>query len=116
MPWRETSPMDQRVHFIADYEKRLFSVSELCARFGVSRKTGYKWIERYQGEGCVSLRSEVSRSRTSDCSPRPAQRVHGGARFPGRAPPIVRHGPLSGYTRQLWRISHHGGGHQRRCV
>lgn len=60
MPWRETSPMDQRLRFIADYEKRLFSVSELCARFGVSRKTGYKWIERYQVEGPAGL---LDRSR-----------------------------------------------------
>ncbi len=52
--------MDQRVRFIADYEKHLFSVSELCARFGVSRKTGYKWIERYHVEGPAGL---LDRSR-----------------------------------------------------
>lgn len=34
MPWRETSPMDQRRRFIADYQRHFFSVSELCVRFG----------------------------------------------------------------------------------
>jgi len=28
-----------------------FSLSELCARFHISRKTAYKWIERYEAEG-----------------------------------------------------------------
>ena len=46
MPWSSTSPMDQRVRFIADYQRRFFSLAELCRRFGVSRKTAYMWIER----------------------------------------------------------------------
>jgi putative transposase len=28
-----------------------FSMSELCYRYGISRKTGYKWIARYHAEG-----------------------------------------------------------------
>ena len=47
MPWLETAPMHQRTQFIADYQRAVASVAELCARFGVSRKTGYKWIDRY---------------------------------------------------------------------
>ncbi|MGH9868998.1 MAG: helix-turn-helix domain-containing protein [Candidatus Polarisedimenticolia bacterium] len=35
--------------FITDYFTRSFSVSELCARFGISRPTGYKWIGRFLG-------------------------------------------------------------------
>jgi transposase len=50
MPWKETSPMEQREKFIADLRFGLFSVLELCARYGVSRKTGYKWIERFEAE------------------------------------------------------------------
>jgi putative transposase len=55
MPWSEMSPMDQRLRFIADAEKRLFTVTELCRRYGVSRKTGYKWLARYEEEGPFGL-------------------------------------------------------------
>jgi len=44
MPWQETRPMDQRERFIEDERLALYSMTELCARYGVSRKTGYKWL------------------------------------------------------------------------
>jgi hypothetical protein len=44
--WLETAPMEQRKPFIADHWRALFSMSELCDRYGTSRKTGYKWLER----------------------------------------------------------------------
>lgn len=43
--------MKQRRQFIDEYMRREHSVAELCRRFGVSRKTGYKWVRRYL-EGC----------------------------------------------------------------
>ena len=46
MPWSQTSPMDQRTQFIADYLRKVLSVTELCDLYGVSRKTAYKWIDR----------------------------------------------------------------------
>src|SRR5712691_894852 len=55
MPWSQTSPMDQKVRFIADYQRDLFTIAELCDRYGISRKTGYKWIERYEAEGPTGL-------------------------------------------------------------
>lgn len=64
MPWRSTSPMDQRVRFIADYQRRFFSLAELCSRFGVSRKTAYKWIERYEAEGASGLEDRSRRPHT----------------------------------------------------
>ena len=51
MPWRETTPMRERGRFIVNYGSGLYTMSELCERFGVSRKTGYKWAARYGGEG-----------------------------------------------------------------
>ena len=39
MPWQETDPMRERVQFIALYQTGLYTMSELCARFGISRKT-----------------------------------------------------------------------------
>ncbi len=55
MPWRETSLMDQRVQFIGDYTRALWPVSELCRRYGISRKTGYKWLTRYEAHGPAGL-------------------------------------------------------------
>jgi len=55
MPWSETSAMDEKVRFIGDYQRDLQSLSELCERYGISRKTGYKWIDRYQRQGPAGL-------------------------------------------------------------
>jgi putative transposase len=41
MPWRQTSPMDQKTQLIADYLRRTLSITELCALYGFIRKTGY---------------------------------------------------------------------------
>jgi len=56
MPWLETSPMTERQRFIDDASDRLFSMTELCARYGISRKTGYKWLDRYAEQGRAGLR------------------------------------------------------------
>jgi putative transposase len=66
MPWRQTSPMDQKTQFIADYLRRTLSITELCELYGVSRKTGYKWIERYLTSGPLGLED---RSRKPGSSP-----------------------------------------------
>jgi len=55
MPWSEILPMDERLRFIADHQNKLFSMTELCARYGVSRKTGYKWVRRYEMDGPAGL-------------------------------------------------------------
>jgi putative transposase len=60
MPWSQTMPMDQRIQFIADYLRDSLSVTELCQLYAVSRKTGYKWVNRYLTRGPAGL-EEVSR-------------------------------------------------------
>jgi putative transposase len=50
--------MKERMRFVTDWERDLYSTVELCARYGVSRKTGYKWIERYEREGPDGLREQ----------------------------------------------------------
>ena len=60
MPWNETSAMDQRMHFIADYLEDYFPFSELCRRYGISRPTGYKWVQRYVDAGAAGLMSAVA--------------------------------------------------------
>jgi hypothetical protein len=59
MPWSQTTPMDQKTQFIADYLREIFSFTELCARYGVSRDTGYRLVERY-------LETRPADSRRSD--------------------------------------------------
>ncbi len=63
MPWRAASPMDQRPQFIADFLRDALSITELCALYGVSRKTGYKWIDRYLRHGPAGLEERSRRPR-----------------------------------------------------
>jgi len=58
--------MDRRVEFLADYLRDSFSMSELCERYGIARKTGYKWVDRYQASGPEGL---VDQSRRPHSSP-----------------------------------------------
>jgi transposase InsO family protein len=55
MSWNETDPMSERVKFIAAYLEHEEPLSSTCQRFGISRKTGYKWIERYELGGVGEL-------------------------------------------------------------
>lgn len=52
--------MNERVKFVASYLEAELAFSELCEQFEISRKTGYKWIARYQEGGVSAL---VDRSR-----------------------------------------------------
>lgn len=61
MPWRKTAPMDQRTQFIADHLRETQTITELCDRYGVSRKTGYKWIDRYLRLGPAGLEEHSRR-------------------------------------------------------
>ncbi|MGH2375919.1 MAG: IS481 family transposase [bacterium] len=47
--------MTERQRFIDDLYRGLFSMTELCARYGISRKTGYKWLGRYDDQGRAGL-------------------------------------------------------------
>ena len=51
MPWQETCVRNERTRFVVDWERKLESMVELCRRYGVSRRTGYKWLQRYQQQG-----------------------------------------------------------------
>jgi transposase InsO family protein len=74
MPWKEWSVMDERLRFIA----RLLdgeSMSEVCREFGVSRKTGYRLLERYREDGPVALADRSRRPvRYANQLPGPVER------------------------------------------
>ena len=61
MPWKETTPVAERMQSLVDYRSGLFTVSFLAERHGVSRKTLYKWIERFEAEGVAGLEDQVRR-------------------------------------------------------
>jgi putative transposase len=67
MPWRHTSPMDQKTPFIADDLRDRRSMTELCERYSVSRKTGDTWVDRDLTHGPQDLEE---RSRRPSTSPR----------------------------------------------
>src|SRR5260370_5529921 len=56
MPWKETCQMDQRTLFIARILAGGDEMTALCREYGISRKTGYKWLGRYRCEGAGGLR------------------------------------------------------------
>jgi transposase InsO family protein len=66
MPWARTDWMSERVKFIAACLQAEASFSELCLDFGISRKTGYKWVQRYEAGGVEAL---VDRSHAPQAHP-----------------------------------------------
>lgn len=61
MPWNECTRMDERRRFIEAYLSGAFGMGELCRAAGISRPTGYLWVERHrqQGEAGLSDRSHA---------------------------------------------------------
>jgi putative transposase len=59
MPWKESNTMDLRVQLIQEYEEGC-SIAELAGIYQVSRKTIYKWLDRYDAAGIAGL---ANRSR-----------------------------------------------------
>lgn len=55
MAWKECDAMDQRIRFVLDHESGLYSMTDLCRSYEISRQTGYKWLERYQTGGVEDL-------------------------------------------------------------
>jgi transposase InsO family protein len=66
MPWEQTSAMDQRVQFIADWLSHDYAKIDLCRAYGISCPTADKWIKRYQQGGVEQLEE---RSRAAHCHP-----------------------------------------------
>jgi len=63
MPWKETAPMNEKALLIADYLRDIYSVTELCEMYQISRKTAYKWIDRYLKEGPKGLENRSTKPK-----------------------------------------------------
>lgn len=58
MSWKASDPMSERVKFIGLLKSGQRTVAGLCREFGISRKTAYKWAQRFEQEGLDGLREK----------------------------------------------------------
>ena len=58
MPWSEIRPMDRKLQFISFAIESPLTMTELCSIFSISRKTGYKWLRRYDKDGLEGLKNQ----------------------------------------------------------
>lgn len=61
MPWKQTSPQSEQIRFIQRLQTGEMSFMELCRQFGISRKTGYKRVNRFRSYGWEGL-GDLSRA------------------------------------------------------
>jgi putative transposase len=74
MPWKETCAMDERMRFVVAASEDGAVMTQVCDRFGISRQTGYKWLERYRSRGLEGLK-ELSRAPLQHGMARPEELV-----------------------------------------
>ena len=55
MPWKESSAMSQRTEFVEEALKENANRRALCREYGISPRTGYKWLKRYEAQGELGL-------------------------------------------------------------
>ncbi len=48
MPWKESRVVEERAKFVFDHARDVYTMTELCQIYGVSRETGYEWLRRYR--------------------------------------------------------------------
>src|SRR5260370_39444014 len=56
MRWKASSVMEEKARFVLEYEQDVYTMTELCHRYGIARETGYVWLRRYQQTGLEGLR------------------------------------------------------------
>jgi len=76
MGWLETCAVDERMRFVIAVEGQEEAFAAVCRRFGISRRIGYKWIERYRAGGVAGLvdRSRAPRHRPNQLADEVAER------------------------------------------
>src|SRR6202040_70555 len=65
MAWRTTNVREQRVEFVVAASRKQNSMSQLCAEFGISRPTGYHWLQRYRTSGIGGVQEKSRRPQHS---------------------------------------------------
>ena len=77
LPWRQTNPEEEQIQFIERWKAGRVTFAELCGQFGISRKTGYKRVQRYEAYGWEGLgdRSRVRHRHPNRTSRAVAERL-----------------------------------------
>jgi len=65
VPWKAETVMSLREEFVRQALGDESNMSALCREYGISRKTGYKWLHRYRAEGAAGLAERSRRPRHS---------------------------------------------------
>ena len=105
MAWKETCVMDEKMCFVAACLAGSESISELCRHFGISRKTGHKWLARYHSGGIIGLedRSQAPHSNSRAVDPETIDEVIAVRNaFPTWGPRKVLAHLLDKYPERAW--------------
>lgn len=51
MPWKGVTVSEQRQRFLEDFKLNYYSITDLAERFGISRRTAHKWVNRFEKHG-----------------------------------------------------------------
>ena len=73
MPWKIISAMNQKIQLIADWQSKNLSLTDLSQKYGISRPTVYKLIERYERYGIEGLKEQSRAPKT--CPHRTPEKV-----------------------------------------
>jgi putative transposase len=55
MAWNASNVMEERMRFVLEHQSGLWTMTELCGEFDISRETGYEWLRRYRESGPAGL-------------------------------------------------------------
>lgn len=105
MPWDRTCALKERSSFVSDAEDSRTSIAELCRQYGVSRKTGYKWLDRFAAEGDRGLldRSHAALNSPHRMSDAVAEAVLGvRAQYASWGPKKIRSWLADRHPAQVW--------------
>lgn len=101
MPWKACNIMSLRQEFVELARQEGANRRELCSRFGISAPTGYKWLKRFEEQGCEGLVDRSRRPLSSPAISSPEVEV---------AVIAVRTDhPAWGARKISWRLQHLGG-------
>src|SRR4051794_18714757 len=90
MSWKTTNAQKEKERFILEYGSGDYGVAEMARRYGISRKTAYKWVGRYEREGLSGLteRSRAPHDHPNELSEEMVERILGlKARWPSFGAP-----------------------------
>jgi transposase InsO family protein len=65
MPWKIVTPMEEVIRFVTLAQTGRFTITDLCEQFGISRKTGHKYLERHAADGLKGLQPRSHRPHHS---------------------------------------------------